>query len=142
MRIENGYYIWNKDQNTQLTTHFNTSEFACTCKRPECITQKISVVLVEKLQAVRWILASPITVVSGFRCKGKMEDLRKEGAETVPEGSTSQHELGNAADPFCEGQYRQRMRDLLDACFDSMGIGASKTHVDTRPGKRRWTYKS
>lgn len=141
MRIENGYYLWNKGEYLQLTPHFVSGEFECPCKYPECKEQRISVELVQGLEDTRFELGLGMTIAEGggFRCGPHQRDIAQAGAETVAAGSVSQHELGNAADPWSHDN--ARMREILAKHFMAMGIGRNKTHVDTRTGRvRRWTY--
>ncbi len=67
------------------TTHFDHSDFACSC----CGSNKISGRLVELLQAIRSIVNFPIIVNSGYRCKYHPESVKN---------PTSSHIKGLAVD--------------------------------------------
>ncbi len=138
MRIENSYYIWNKSECHQLSTHFSTEEFECHCRYPECKEQRLAVALVDRLQLVRDSFRSPIVVTSGFRCKRhQMDEMNNPKVETVP---NSTHTLGNAADITCT-----RMSELdkyLPTHFKAIGTARTFRHIDLRDDRvRRWNYK-
>lgn len=140
MKLENGYYIWNKsDKKEYLSKWFITKEFQCQCQYKTCVEQKISKLLIDKLDALREEIKHPISITSAFRCSQHQEDLRKKGVNTVV-AKKSQHELGNAVDLRCSSLL---LFDLLKICeryFNSIGIGINFLHVDLRPEYRRWKY--
>jgi uncharacterized protein YcbK (DUF882 family) len=150
MRIENGYYVWAKGERHKLSPYFSTHEFDCRCINNECIIQKISVDLVNKLNLVRIESKSPLHVTSGFRCKKHQEDLRSQlnnGSSklTVVAGNVSQHELGNAADISPRTISIKDLRTFVEQVFDTIGLAKTFLHVDTRPkkqdgNKRIWNY--
>lgn len=138
MRIENGYYIWDKSEKHQLGKYFSTEEFECRCRYPDCKEQRLSVVLIERLDKVREAFRAPILGTNGYRCKQHQADLtRNPDVETVP---NSTHTLGHAADITCT-----RLPDLdkhLPKHFKAIGTAKTFRHVDIRgPKVRRWNYK-
>lgn len=149
-KIENGYYIWKKGERTKLSKYFSTHEFDCQCIHKTCVDQKISVSLIENLNKIREDVGGPLNVTSGFRCARHQNDLRKQlnkdGKQlTVPTGSVSQHELGNAADVSPRTSTISILRKIVEKVFDSIGIAKTFLHVDTRPKrtdntKRIWNY--
>jgi len=126
------YFIFTKDENIKLSDNFSSKEFKCNCSNSSCKEQKISVLLIEKLQKVRKKLGQSIKITSGYRCEQHNIDIG--GAKQ------SQHINGNAADIKCNDM------DKLDTLCNEefMSIGDDKPvflHVDTRSDKkRRWTY--
>ena len=118
---------------TQLTAHFNVSEFRCKCGKVHdtLLTDE----LVEKLEQLYAALdCSKIIVTSGFRCS--MHD------RTVGGSGTGQHTKGNAADICCYGQDGQPISSKV-VCCKAQDIGFTGianitaayqyTHVDVRP---------
>lgn len=134
------HHIWTKGQRVQLSPHFTSTEFDCPCTYPTCVEQKVSVDLLAKLELVRNECGFPISIVrgGGFRCSEYQNELRRRGYETAQ--TLSQHELGNAADP--RGRDTKRLQEVCQKHFLAVGLGRTKTHVDTRGGRvRRWTYR-
>ena len=118
---------------TQLTAHFNVSEFRCKCGKVHdtLLTDE----LVEKLEQLYAALdCSKIIVTSGIRCS--MHD------RTVGGSGTGQHTKGNAADICCYGQDGQPISSKV-VCCKAQDIGFTGianitaayqyTHVDVRP---------
>lgn len=80
---------------TQITPHFNSSEFRCKCGKVHEFG--ISNELVDKLEKLYAALnCSKIIVTSGYRCPTHGKNVGGSG--------TGQHTLGNAADICCYGQ--------------------------------------
>jgi uncharacterized protein YcbK (DUF882 family) len=150
MLIENGYYVWNKGERHKLSQFFSTHEFDCQCSNKECVKQKISVDLIDKLNLVRIESKSPLYITSGFRCKAHQTSLREQlnkGKKTltVVAAQTSQHELGNAADISPRLITIAKLRTIVEQVFDTIGLAKTFLHVDTRPKKqdgtkRLWDY--
>lgn len=138
MKIENGYCIWNKNEDEALSPHFTTLELQCKCSNDSCQEQRISVELIQSLEIIRQNINIPIKITSGYRCHAKQEELRAQGLETAK--GISQHELGNAADVKCD-----KMWLLEEECletFKAVGIANSFIHIDTRKDRiRHWDYK-
>ena len=150
MRIESGYYIWNKGEREKLSEYFNTHEFDCQCVHNSCVEQRISQDLINKLTLVRIENKSPLHITSGFRCGKHQQDLRNQlnsgkKSLTVVASKTSQHELGNAADISPRIGTIAKLRKVVETLFDSIGLAKTFLHVDTRPkkqdgSKRIWNY--
>lgn len=121
------------NDNTQLSAHFNVSEFRCKCGKVH--DTLLADELVEKLEQLYATLdCSKIIVTSGFRCS--MHD------RTVGGSGTGQHTKGNAADICCYGQDGQPISSKVVCCkaqdIGFMGIANitaayQYTHVDVRP---------
>jgi uncharacterized protein YcbK (DUF882 family) len=130
--------------------HFSSSEFECQCNYKSCVEQKISKVLIDKLNLVRIETGSPLYVTSGFRCSKHQSDLRKElnsgkSNLTVVASKVSQHELGNAADISPRVITMAKLRKIIEKSFDSIGLAKTFFHIDIRPlkndgSKRIWKY--
>lgn len=146
MRIENGYYIWNKGVRNKLGNFFQTNEFDCQCNYEDCVEQRISVDLVHRLDLVRSQAKSPLYITSGFRCSKHQMDLRNTlGKHTIVASKLSQHELGNAADVSPRLITIPKLRNIIETFFDTIGLAKTFLHVDTRPkkedgSKRIWNY--
>lgn len=129
-----------KGEKKQLSPHFNTSEFACTCTYPGCIDQVISDSLIIMLEKVREELGAPIKVTSAFRCAKKQRDLRRSGIQTAV--GQSSHELGIAVD--LQAKDMKKLGELIEKYFSNIGTAPSFYHIDMRPmlngRKRRWVY--
>lgn len=140
MRLENGYYIWQKGESVPLSAHFTTDEFACPCTHVECQEQRIAQNFVVKVQKVRDGYARPVRIDSGYRCQWHQADLAAAGYETAK--GISQHQLGNAGDlkPYDPAGFP----DMLAQCEQQfIAIGEAKTwcHCDLRADiARRWYY--
>jgi GH25 family lysozyme M1 (1,4-beta-N-acetylmuramidase) len=117
---------------TQLSPHFNISEFRCKCgKEHETLNNPE---LIEKLEKLFTALnCSKIIVTSGYRCKQHDKNVGGSG--------TGQHTLGNAADICCYGQDGQPISSKV-VCCKAQDIGFTGianitaayqyTHVDVR----------
>lgn len=137
MRLEAGFYMFDKNEKVALSAHFSTHEFACHCTLSSCAEQRIDENLVSKLELVRQKLGSGIRITSGYRCHERQEELRKMGKETA--NGISMHELGKAAD--VQAKDMAKLTQLCDAEFSAMGVAKSFLHVDMRNDKkRRWGY--
>lgn len=121
------------NDNTQLSAHFNVSEYRCKCGKVH--DTLLADELVEKLEQLYAALnCSKIIVTSGFRCS--MHD------RTVGGSGTGQHTKGNAADICCYGQDGQPISSKI-VCCKAQDIGFrgianitaayQYTHVDVRP---------
>lgn len=121
---------------TQLSPHFNISEFRCKCgKEHETLNSQE---LVEKLEKLFTALkCSKIIVTSGYRCEQHDKNVGGSGS--------GQHTLGKAADICCFGQDGQPISSKV-VCCKAQDIGFTGianitaayqyTHVDVRTGKK------
>lgn len=140
IKIENGYYIWNKGENLWMNNWFKTKEFNCQCTNKECVEQRIAVELIDRLTKMRLEVNSPIRINSGFRCSKHQEEIRNSGTSTVV-AKKSTHELGDAADISVSSLIVPVTIPFAEKHFKSIGIANNFLHVDLRDDKvRRWKY--
>lgn len=122
---------------TQLSPHFNISEFRCKCGKEHETLNDLE--LIEKLEKLYTALnCSKIIVTSGYRCTAHDKSVGGSG--------TGQHTIGNAADICCFGQDGQPISSKV-VCCKAQDIGFTGianitaayqyTHVDVRTG-RKW----
>lgn len=122
---------------TQLSPHFNISEFRCKCgKEHETLNNPELIEKLEKLYAA--LNCSKIIVTSGYRCVTHDKNVGGSG--------TGQHTIGNAADICCYGQDGQPISSKV-VCCKAQDIGFRGianitaayiyTHVDVRE-KGKW----
>jgi uncharacterized protein YcbK (DUF882 family) len=128
-----------KKENKQLSPHFNSSEFECSCDN--CDVQLIDEELISKLEKVRELYGRSIRVNSGYRCA---DHNAKIGGKI-----RSSHMSGLAADISPTLLTLDDLDLLYEICydiFDNIGDGRHKKfiHIDTRSpkvdGKRHWIY--
>jgi uncharacterized protein YcbK (DUF882 family) len=128
-----------RKENKQLSKHFNSQEFECSCGK--CEIQYIDEKLIEKLEIVRSKFGKPINVNSGYRCP----DHNK----AIGGKDNSSHVTGLAADISPVVVTLDSLDELYEICynvFDNVGDGRNKRfiHVDVRlpkkTGKRHWIY--
>lgn len=143
---KDGYYIWNKGERFKLGDYFQTNEFDCQCRYDDCIEQRISIDLINRLNLIRNQAKSPLYITSGFRCSKHQNDLRNQlGSHTVVASKLSQHELGNAADVSPRLITISKLKGIIETFFDTIGLAKTFLHVDIRPkrddgSKRIWIY--
>ena len=122
---------------TQLSPHFNISEFRCKCgKEHETLNNPELIEKLEKLYAA--LNCSKIIVTSGYRCAAHDKNVGGSG--------NGQHTLGNAADICCYGQDGRPISSKI-VCCKAQDIGFRGianitaayiyTHVDVRD-KGKW----
>lgn len=134
------YYYWPKGLIAQISPHFTTTEFTCRCNNPNCTRQRISVELINRVEAIRNVIGRPIKVHSGFRCSFRQEELRQQGYETAK--GVSQHELGNALDMSVNPMGAEFL-NLCKSQFKAVGVALTFIHCDTRDdATRHWAYKT
>lgn len=144
MKAEEGYYRWKKGDKLKINDYFVTSEFSCQCKHVECVDQKISEDLIQRLSQLRKTKGVPMSITSGFRCHKHQEDIRNSGVSTVV-AKVSQHEIGNAADVKFNSLSIDQWIEDAKALFTYIGLANTFLHLDTRPAKVKgehitWKY--
>lgn len=117
---------------TQLTTHFNVSEFKCKCGKNH--DTLLDIELVNKLEQLHKALScSKIIVNSGYRCSAH--------DKTVGGNGSGQHTKGTAADIVCYGADGKVISSKKVTCAaQDLGFGGvaninssyTATHVDVR----------
>lgn len=118
---------------TQLTEHFNVSEFRCKCGGTH--DTKLDETLVEKLEKLHTALnCSQIVVNSGYRCPTH--------SVNVGGSATDYHTKGYASDIVCYDKNNNKISSKIVSCVaQDLGFGGianidgtyTATHVDTRP---------
>lgn len=132
-------FSWKKGDEIKLSDSFGSTEFSCQCTHSDCVDQKVSKELIEKLQKVRDDLGEALMITSGFRCHKHQLDLSSYGFETAK--SISQHELGNAAD--IKASSFDKLIKLIENEFQAIGYSKRFLHVDLRKDRvRHWKYKN
>lgn len=139
LRMESGYYIWKKGEVFQISTHFSTKELSCQCTHSDCIEQRISESLIDKLEMIRLDIAEPLIITSAYRCTKHQEDIRNSGVSTVV-AKKSTHELGDAVDCRPKSGMRPGFEITCSQEFTSIGRATNFLHLDLRSGYRRWNY--
>ena len=119
-------------RNEQLTYNFKRSEFACKGKACCGGSAPIDMHLVTLLQAIRNAIETPITILSGFRCR--THNAAVEGAHP-----DSYHTLGMAADICARGMTAKELYIVCLRVFDLEGYGFAIcydhrgfVHIDVR----------
>ena len=117
---------------TQLTAHFNVSEFKCKCGGNH--DTKLDTDLVDKLEKLHKALGcSKIIVNSGYRCPAHDRNVGGNGS--------GQHTKGTAADIVCYDSKGRVISSKIVCCAaQDVGFGGianidgsyTATHVDTR----------
>lgn len=118
--------------NTQLTPHFNISEFRCKCGGNH--DTKLDTILVDKLEKLYDSLnCSKIIINSGYRCSSHDKNVGGNGY--------GQHVSGTAADIVCYDKNGKKISSKI-VCCAAQDIGFSgianidstytATHVDVR----------
>lgn len=118
---------------TQLTEHFNVSEFRCKCGQNH--NTILNPELPEKLEKLHKALnCSKIIINSGYRCQSH--------DRTVGGSGSGHHVFGNAADIVCYDQSGNKISSKKVSCVaQDIGFGGianidstyTATHVDVRP---------
>ncbi len=125
-----------KDDTTQLSPHFNVSEFRCPCS--SCTETLVDSDLITKLEKMRE-KTGKLGITSGYRCEAYQSELRLRGFETAK--GTSQHTLGKACDITNGVMSGAELESLArEAGFEAVGVGRTWVHVDLRAGPLRWFY--
>lgn len=141
---KNGYYYWVKGDSEHLSDHFNTTEFACKCDNDDCLLQKISEDLINRLEWLREASKGPLKITSGFRCAKHQKALAESGVNTVV-AKLSTHEMGQAVDVMSSPLQPLQLLELAKIKFFSIGTARNFLHLDLRPAHpdgtpRRWKY--
>ena len=120
---------------TQLTEHFNVSEFKCKCGGNH--DTKLDTDLVNKLEKLHTTLkCSKIIVNSGYRCSTHDKNVGGNGS--------GMHTKGQAADIVCYDKNGNKISSKIVCCAaQDIGFGGianidssyTATHVDTRTVK-------
>ena len=125
-----------------LSKNFSKLEVMCPCS---CGANKISSVLIEKLQKVRNIIGRPIIITSGVRCEFYNASIKASmNSSHIPD----EHGIGNAVDIACiNSKDRYELVEVTQKFFKRIGIaGEGKgnfVHLDVDKEKVQevmWLY--
>ena len=114
----------------------------CPCS---CGADKISPVLIEKLQKVRNIISRPIIITSGVRCEFFNASINASmNSSHIPDD----HGIGNAVDIACTtSKYRYELIQVAQKFFNRIGISGGSyrgfVHLDVDRSKVQevmWLY--
>ena len=124
-----------KMENLQLTQHFQSDEFwcSCGCGKEGPNGNHISQSLVLKLEIVRTAINKPMKINSGIRCL--------EYNRSIKSSDTSSHIKCVAADISCtQMSDRHLLMSHLPKLFERIGIHKDFIHVDIDTDKRRGIF--
>lgn len=112
----------------QLSKNFSEEEFSCRCG---CGSVYVDQELVEKLQELRDLLDTPITINSACRCQ---DHNKKVGGVKNSYHLSTPGKLCEAADIACSSaSERYRIVGLAGAVgFSGIGVGTTFVHLDIR----------
>ena len=103
-----------------LTKNFSKLEIMCPCS---CGADKISSILIEKLQKVRNIIGRPIIITSGVRCKFYNTSIKASmNSSHIPDD----YGIGHAVDIAClNSKDRYELVEVAQKFFDKSPINES-----------------
>jgi len=126
-----------------LSKNFSKLGIMCPCG---CGANKISSVLIEKLQKVRNIIGLPIIITSGVRCEFYNASLKNSSINSshIPDS----YGLGQAVDISCTtSKYRYELVQVVQKFFNRIGISGGSyggfVHLDVDKEKVQevmWVY--
>ena len=125
-----------------LSENFSKLGIMCPCS---CGTNKISSVLIEKLQKARNIIGRPIIITSGVRCEFYNASIKASmNSSHIPDSCG----IGNAVDIACTtSKYRYELVQVAQKYFNRIGISGDQyggfVHLDVDRSKVQevlWTY--
>ena len=125
-----------------LSENFSKLEIMCPCS---CGADKISSVLIEKLQKVRNIIGRPIIITSGVRCEFYNTSIKASmNSSHIPDS----YGMGNAVDIACtNSKDRYELVELSQKFFKRIGISGGSyggfIHLDVDRSKVQevmWLY--
>ena len=101
-----------------LSENFSSLEVMCPCG---CGANKISSILIEKLQKVRNIIGNPMVITSGVRCEFYNASLKNSSMNSsyIPD----EHGIGNVVDIACTtSKFRYELVEIAQKYFKRIGI--------------------
>ena len=107
-------WLFSKEQHGRLSENFSLREFHCGCQERGCHFTLVHAKLVETLQTLRMMLARPLILTSGFRCRNHNQ--------RVGGRLRSFHLQGLAADIACH-DYGE-LAELAEAARRVPAVGA------------------
>ena len=127
-----------KEENMQLSEHFRSEEFECTCG---CHKSEMKQSAIEMLEEIRAYFGNkPIKVHSGYRCEKKQKQLI---AQRLTKTLNSQHREGLAVDLHADFVDLETLHkgcgELQEqGIIDGLGLYNWGVHVDKRGYKAFW----
>lgn len=120
-----------KTDKTQLTEHFNITEFHCKGSDCGCKETLHAPALSAHLQKIREHFGKPLYITSGYRCKTHNA--------AVGGAANSRHTKGQAADFYIPGVEPEEIAKYAES-IGILGIGLydNFVHIDTREKKSFW----
>jgi hypothetical protein len=122
-------WLFPKLSDTRFTANFTLREFHCRCQHSECYSTLVHPRLVDTLQTLRELVARPLVITSGFRCR-----LHNDRVGGRPR---SFHLQGMAADIACPDSVPRE--ELLEAARRVPAVGGlgsypgqGYVHLDVR----------
>ena len=126
-----------------LSKNFSRLEIMCPCS---CGANRISPLLIEKLQKVRNIIGKPIIITSGVQCEFYNASLKNSSMNSshIPDS----YGLGQAVDISCTtSKYRYELVQVAQKFFNRIGISGGSyggfVHLDVDKEKVQevmWVY--
>ena len=125
-----------------LSKNFSKLEIMCPCS---CGADKISSILIEKLQKVRNIIGRPIVITSGVRCEFYNASIKASmNSSHLPD----EHGVGQAVDIAClNSKDRYELVEVAQKFFRRVGISQGSyggfVHLDVDRSKVQevmWLY--
>ena len=121
-----------KTDKTQLTTHFNITEFHCKGTSCGCKETLHDPALSAYLQQIRDHFGKPLYITSGYRCP-------KHNAQTANASPTSRHTKGQAADFTISGIQPAEIAKFAESIgVQGLGLYDDFVHIDTREKQSFW----
>ena len=123
-------WLFPKDGKARFTANFLLREFHCQCRERGCHYSLVHPKLVDALQMLREMVATPLVITSGFRCRNYNR--------VVGGAARSYHTRGMAADTHSPGGVG--LEELAEAAAEISAFGAigqyparGMVHLDVRP---------
>ncbi len=123
-----------KGTKVKLSTNFSSDEWDCSCKNDDCKKTLIEMDHVAALQELRTKWGKSVSIHSGFRC---VKHNKAEGGATK-----SRHLVSDATDIVVAGMTPEEVAKDCEAVFNGIGRYDFFTHVDSRPTKARWNFRT
>lgn len=118
--------------------HFEDREFQCPCPRCTGIVRDVDEAFLAMLEALRLRLgAEPIMISSGYRCPPHNAEIENSSPK-----SQHMHLPVWAADLIIPHRTPEKAYQEADVLFGGVGIYDWGIHVDLRPTKGRWDYRT
>ena len=122
---------YSRNDKTQLSEHFNISEFHCKGEDCGCSETLHDPTLTAYLQQIRDHFGKPLKITSGYRCH--------KHNEAVGGSADSLHTKGQAADFVINGVMPLEIAQFAEQLgINGIGLYEDFVHIDTRSTKFYW----